>query len=332
MIASFAATVVTVTLPARFFSWRFRGNSLTLAHDGLLQQSFDLIVATSMTDLSALKGMAPQLAMVPTVLYFHENQFAYPDANQGHQLERQMTSIYSAVSADRLVFNSRFNMESFLQGLDQLLKKMPDGVPAHLTESLSSKSRVISVPIDSPSYSEAHAADARPSGDVLSLVWNHRWEYDKGLDELVQLVGLLVGSELRFKFHLIGQQFRNQPQQIDSVCELLGDALGVCGHIEQRQDYLQLLASSDMVLSTARQEFQGIAVLEAVAAGCVPVVPDSLAYQEYIPGSQRYGDLAGAVKLVREYVPALRGSIELPDSVKPARVQAEWQKLVAELV
>ena len=51
-----------VTLPARYFSWRFRGNSLSLAFDSRLDGDWELLVATSMTDLSALVGMRPALA------------------------------------------------------------------------------------------------------------------------------------------------------------------------------------------------------------------------------------------------------------------------------
>ncbi|MBT3565704.1 MAG: DUF3524 domain-containing protein, partial [Gammaproteobacteria bacterium] len=44
-----------VTLPPRFFSWRFRGNSLSFAFDERLKDGYDLVIATSMTDLSSLR-------------------------------------------------------------------------------------------------------------------------------------------------------------------------------------------------------------------------------------------------------------------------------------
>ena len=49
-----------------------------------------------------------------------------------------------------------------------------------------------------------------------------------------------------------------------------------------------LLRQSHVVLTTALHEFQGLAVLEAVASGCIPVVPDRLAYREFIPDDCRY--------------------------------------------
>ena len=69
-----------LTLPGRYFSWRMRGNSMSWAFSEYetLSQPYDLVIATSMTDLSALRGFVPSLANTPTLVYFHENQFAYP--------------------------------------------------------------------------------------------------------------------------------------------------------------------------------------------------------------------------------------------------------------
>ena len=50
-----------LSLPARYFSWRIRGNSLSWAFGERerLQQPYDLIIATSMVDLTSLRGFVP---------------------------------------------------------------------------------------------------------------------------------------------------------------------------------------------------------------------------------------------------------------------------------
>ncbi len=325
----YSAEVVLVTLPPRHFSWRVRGNSLTLSQDKRVQSHYDLVIATSMTDLSALKGMAPNLATTPSVVYFHENQFAYPDANQVHQVERQITSIYSALAASALVFNSNFNLSSFLSGAGSLLAKMPDGVPVDIEAQLRQKSRVISVPIQVPDTLKGQAPQLERG---LSLVWNHRWEYDKGLDELVGLLSLIKAEIPVFTCHLIGQSFRTIPPQLERAKSLLGDSLGKFGFISDRQEYLALLATADIVLSTARQEFQGIAILEAMAFGCTPVVPDSLAYTEFVPAENRYGSSEAALEMVRNFDRSTTKPPLLPADVSPHQVSLRWQQLLDELL
>ena len=45
---------------------------------------------------------------------------------------------------------------------------------------------------------------------------------------------------------------------------------------------MKVLKESDIFISTADHEFFGIAAVEAVAAGCIPVVPEHLAYPEVL--------------------------------------------------
>ena len=139
-----------LSLPPRYFSWRIRGNPLywSLAEREVLEEQWDLLVATSMVDLATLRGLVPSLARVPTLLYFHENQFEYPQHRQRHGLvEAQMVSLYSALAADHVAFNSGYNRDTFLAGCDALLGKLPDRVPPGITARLARKSSVLPVPL-----------------------------------------------------------------------------------------------------------------------------------------------------------------------------------------
>ncbi|MBV1878073.1 MAG: DUF3524 domain-containing protein [Pseudomonadales bacterium] len=324
-----------ISLPARYFSWRFRGNSLTLSQDARLLDEYDLLVATSMTDLAALKGMCQAIASLPSILYFHENQFAYPDAGDArHLIERQITSLYSAMAADRLVFNSSFNRTSFLQGVEHLLAKMPDGVPVGINDLLVARSEVISVPLrERTVLDEAdHAVGlVGKSSSCLNIVWNHRWEYDKGVEQLGELVSILLANPLDFRMHIIGQSFRKVPASMVKLCDQLraGDKLGHCGFIESRHEYLALLDRCDVVLSTAIHEFQGLAVLEAVQAGCLPVVPDGLAYVEFIADVYRYANPTQAINLLHEFAQQKLSRQTAQQNTPAAMHDAKLEKLVA---
>ena len=289
LVAAFPEWQWTVlTLPPRFFLWRVRGNSLTWAFSEreLLEQPYDVLIATSMTDLSALKGLVPSLASVPTLVYCHENQFAYPDRRDGQTIEPKVTSLYALLAADRVVFNSDLNRESFLEGARELLQQMPDAVPEGVVESIAGKSCILPVPLEEHWFEKQ---DVGASNDgPFTIVWNHRWEYDKAPERMFGALLELHESGLNFRVHVIGQQFREQPPVFAEMYPLLTDHIGEWGMVMADADYQRLLRQSHVVLTTALHEFQGLAVLEAVAAGCIPLVPDRLAYPEFIPDTCRY--------------------------------------------
>jgi glycosyltransferase involved in cell wall biosynthesis len=317
--------VTQCTLPPRFFSWRQRGNSLSFALKPSLQQSFDLIIATSMTDLSALRGLNRHLSRVPAIVYFHENQFAYPGDNTVGLLERQLTSIYTALSADRVCFNSEFNRSTFLAGAKKLLGRMPDEVPSGIANSIERKSSIVPVALDIDPVKSSG-----PPGARLKIVWNHRWEHDKGPGRLCEVVTELLRREVDFELSLFGQQFSKQPPVFDEILEMLyanGNA-GEIGFVESRAVYLAKLSAHDFVLSTADQEFQGLAIQEAMATGCIPVVPDALSYPEYIPAKYRYGTVVEAVDVFLSHRTAEPLSLE---RYAWSTVGPDWTAMLREL-
>lgn len=282
-----------LSLPARHFRWRIRGNSLYWArsHRDVLERDWDVVLATSMVDLSALRGMCPALASAHTVVYFHENQFAYPTTDHQHDdVSPAVVNLYTALCADRVAFNSRYNLESFLEGTRRFLERMPDFVPQGVVEDLSSRSEVLPVPLAEGCFGSHHP---RSDGQPLSIVWNHRWEYDKGPERLLALVERLSAFGSPFRLHLVGRPFRRVPPALARLGEMLpaGDPRrGVWGRVEDETAYRSLLATADVVLSTALHDFQGLAILEGMAAGCLPVVPDRQAYPEWVPADYRYAD------------------------------------------
>jgi glycosyltransferase involved in cell wall biosynthesis len=284
-----------LTLPPRYFSWRVRGNSLTWAfnHRAVLTDNYDFILSTSMTDLSALRGFIPSLGAIPTAIYFHENQFAYPDnpATSGsamNAVEPQILSLYTALCADEVVFNSAFNKKSFINGAKALLQKLPDHVPKGLIDTLQ-RARVIPVPLTQALFSHKQESTTMKS-EPLTIVWNHRWEYDKGPALLLAIVSSLVSKGTHFRLHVLGQRFRQTPAEFDEIGRILssyyhssGITPGRWGFIDDQAEYDATLSGADVVLSTATHDFQGLAILEATALGCTPLAPHCMAYPEYLP-------------------------------------------------
>lgn len=330
MFPEFDWTVLT--LPPRYFSWRVRGNSLSWAftQQEILSRDYDLLICTSLTDLSGLRGLVPKLTAIPTLVYFHENQFAYPTngmetgrndkANktggnnpegglataQPVSVEAAMLSIYNALCADLVLFNSQWNYQSYITGCEQLLRKLPDHVPAGIAELISGKSAVQAVPLPDTLFEVASLGQATPPHsqavpEPVDIVWNHRHEYDKGPDLLLAIVQQLIASGQAFRLHLLGQRFRQRPATFAALESLLAQYYrsqdaepGINQWLESRDDYLQQLRKADIVLSTASHDFQGLSIQEACIMGCLPVVPDALAYPEFIPSAFRF-DVSGSI-------------------------------------
>lgn len=296
-----------LTLPPRYFSWRIRGNSLSWSFDQreLLERRYDLVIATSMTDLSALRGMVPNLATIPTLVYFHENQFAYPanqlrDRERQRNVEPQILNLYTALCGEAIVFNTEFNRQTFLDGVTELLRKLPDQVPKGVVEQLTARSSVLPVPLEDTCFTppdcsteEAHRLWPVAGGErPMRLLWAARWEFDKGPELLLAILCELQRRGAAFQLCLLGQGFRQAPPQFDEIQTAFAQQLVQFGHEPDVLRYRQWLATADVVLSTALHEFQGLAVLEAIAAGCTPVLPRRLSYSEIVDGQYLY-DVSG---------------------------------------
>ena len=279
-----------LALPDRHFYWRVRGNSLSFAfdHQEQLSQQYDLLIVTSMVDLSSLRGFCPSLAEIPTMVYFHENQFAYPllekapSEKQNSLVSVQVTTIYTALCADKIVFNSEYNLTSFIDGAKALLKRLPDLVPKNIIERLESRAEVLPVPMTIKTNRTKTTLN-KPA----EIVWNHRWEYDKQPDVFFNALYALKKQGYDFKLHVLGQSFRNIPSCFDEAKITLKDEIISYG-FQSKERYIEILSTADFIVSSAAHDFQGISLQEGMICGCTPIAPNRVAYPEYVPSTYLY--------------------------------------------
>lgn len=195
------------------------------------------------------------------------------------------SDFYSALAADQVVFNSQWNRDSFLDGIARFFDKLPDALPSGVPERIRHKSSILPVPIEDRLFDTMGRAFNR---ECPHLLWNHRWEYDKRPESLLALLRRLRQRKQPFRCSIVGEQFRRQPKAFDAIRQEFPEHIENWGYVESRAEYDRLLASADVVMSTAIHDFQGLSMLEAMAAGCLALAPDRLAYGEYVPESQRY--------------------------------------------
>jgi len=285
-------------LPGRFWKWRMHGAAVTFAERlGADGQTPDVVLTTDMLDVATWRGLAPWPAHPPLVLYMHENQLAYPtaaiDADWTPSRQRRAArpdvhyawlNLTAALAADAVAWNSAHNRDTFLDAVPAFLRQFPDAVPDHVPHTIAAKSTVLPLGLDLwPTAPRSHDDAVRPP----RLVWNHRWEHDKDPEAFVALLSRLVALGLPFDVTLLGETFGRAHPARRLAVNVLGDRLAHDGFVADVQAYRAELARADVVVSTARHEFFGASVCEAVWAGAWPVLPHGLGYGEWLPASLR---------------------------------------------
>ena len=292
-----------LTLPAHSWKWRMR---LAAPHfAGVLagdprykDKTFDRILCSSLVDVAALRGLLPRhLRGIPILTYFHENQFAYPmQVSEARDVHFGLTNLTTALASDSLAFNSQYNLDSFLAGCKELLAKMPDMSLSGYEAAIRAKATILHPGLDFRGIDSC--SEERQTGSPPVLVWNHRWEHDKNPEMFFGTLYGLADQGGPFGLIVLGESFRNQPPAFAQAREKLAERIVHFGYAEDRQEYCRLLCQGDVVVSTANHEFYGMAMLEAVRAGCRPLVPDRLSYRELFAPAFRYEDGDFARKLM----------------------------------
>ena len=269
-----------LTLPARKWKWRMRGGAMVLAEQAAALLPCNVLLASDFLDLAAFLALGPAwLRHALKVVYFHENQLTYPmRVDDERDFHFGLTNITTALAADRIAFNSRFHRDSFTSAAGALLARFPDFRPRGVPEKIRDRARIVPPPLDLSEFGK-HAPESGP----LTVLWNSRWEYDKAPEVFFEALLALAESGMDFRVAVCGERFQDVPAVFDLARERLSGRTLSWGFLESRADYLGLLSRCDVVVSTAIHEYFGIAVAEAVAAGCAPLLPDRLAYPERYP-------------------------------------------------
>ena len=121
-----------------------------------------------------------------------------------------------------------------------------------------------------------------PSSGPLHIVWAARWEHDKNPTDFFAALDQLTIADVDFRVSVLGESFREVPSVFSEYHTKLADHILHWGYQESREAYAAALQSGDVFVSTAEHEFFGLAAAEAMAAGCLPLLPQRLAYPELV--------------------------------------------------
>ena len=278
------------TRPPRSWKWRMAISAIEMV-DAAMEQGArkpDCIFCTSLTDVAALRAALPSdWRALPVVLYMHENQVAYP-THDTRDASFSFTNLQSVLSADLAIFNSKWNLDSFVQGIESLLEKSWDTTLKNIGQRIRENATVAWVPVELPpeDLRVLHNSDNGGRSDAVRIVWPHRWEHDKGPKQLLALARKHT-HEQNLRWIILGEQFNEIPESLRIFQDEFQDHIDHMGYVTSKGEYWNWLAKADWVLSTADHEFFGIAVVEALFAGCLPWLPEKLSYPELLPACAR---------------------------------------------
>ena len=266
-------------LPARLWKWRLRAAGLTLAQRVEHPERYDLVVATGLLDLAQVRAVWGARTP-PLLLYLHESQISYPVPPGGSAgAELLWKDVTNLAAADHLVFNSEFHRAAFRARLPAVIDQLPDA-EARPEVPLAKLDRHSSVLYPGCRF-DAPNPESRPD-DPPVVIWNHRWEFDKDPSGFVAAMTRVAERGVAFGVALLGERLIPEPEALVRARAALAGRIVYDG-FPSRPDYLRQLARGSVVVSTAVQENFGIAIMEALHAGCMPLLPRRLVYPELIP-------------------------------------------------
>jgi glycosyltransferase involved in cell wall biosynthesis len=329
---------VFLVLPGGEWRRRMRLGAQELARAATaVEGQFDALVATDMLDLPAFLALTrPRFGRAPALVYFHENQLTYPRI-RGTRLNSWFGAInyLSALAADAVAFNSAYHRADFLGALRTLEGQPSNWLDGQGIAAIEAKAAVLPVGVD---LSWAAGQSRAPDPGPPIVVWNHRWEFDKAPDVFARAVIALAGEGLAFRLALAGEPGPNPHPAMAEVRDRLGGRVVHFGLAATRDEYLRLLQRSAVVVSTTRHEFFGVGMVEALAAGCLPVAPRRFNYPALVPEAlhQRYlwDDEEGLrVALARAIAGCAEGSAGVEDDralLRSSAMRFDWSRVAPE--
>uniref|UniRef100_A0A8C4VAT8 tRNA-queuosine alpha-mannosyltransferase n=1 Tax=Falco tinnunculus TaxID=100819 RepID=A0A8C4VAT8_FALTI len=368
---------VLYTLPAKKWHWKARTAALYFMQTVPASANYRILFASSVLNLAELTALRPDLGKLKKVLYFHENQLAYPVQKcQERDFQYGYNQILSCLVADVVVFNSAFNMESFLTSIGKFMKLIPDHRPKDLEKIIRPKCQVLYFPVRFPDVSrfmpehklahlekvigvkrngdayhpeglpgqqkssalmknsnthrESGLCEAQPGlyttqheglpspltvparlntsevsesanpcqeedkehltfnlSHILSgpdyqqrplhIAWPHRWEHDKDPETFFKVLLKLKEKDLPFHVSVLGEAFTEIPDIFSEAKKVLGSSVLHWGYLPSKDDYFRALCMADVVISTAKHEFFGVAITSpwwvVIIFPCTKAVP-----------------------------------------------------------
>ena len=275
-------------MPARNWKWRMHGAAVYLADQINNAPPPHLILLTDMIDVALFRScLGKEYVHIPCCTYFHENQITYPwspddpDPDKGRDLHYAFINFSTALVSDKVYFNSPYHYNSFFNGLERYLNRLPDFQLLNKIKLIKAKSAVLPLGVNL-SRIRGYYRD-KNYNDKPIILWNHRWEYDKNPNLFFESLIRLKAEDIHFRLIVLGEKNNHSPEIFKRAKQDLKDETIHWGYAASEEEYLKLLVQADILPVCSMQDFFGISVVEAIYAGVIPLLPNRLNYPSLIP-------------------------------------------------
>ncbi|MGI4848517.1 MAG: glycosyltransferase family 4 protein [Janthinobacterium lividum] len=169
---------------------------------------------------------------------------------------------------------------------------------------------------------------------VRTAIYFGRWSQNKGLDETLELFRQLVSVAPQWRLIIAGREYDHT---VASLGELVA-AKGLAAHVQlvanpSQQELAGLIGSASYYVCLSRHEGFGLAAIEAMSAGLIPLLSDIPPFRHLIETSGyglvlANGETAASVKrITAQHVETERNHAQLRQAVQQFVLRYSWDQV-----
>jgi hypothetical protein len=227
----------------------------------------DLVFSSEALNLAEFMRLRPELSRKPSVVYFHDNQLPELDREEDYESETDLVNLNSAASASEIWFNSIYNLRSFLSRASGMVARHPELQNPNPMPRLTAKAHLVPPPIDLGSASKS-GLEAPAARDPRAIVIDTR-----GADHVM----------LKRVFDGLAQC--GEPLKLTLIGRVSGLPASLCPITLNEWDdarHVAALRASGVFVSARQDAAADELAVRALAAGCLPIVPNAGVYPELL--------------------------------------------------
>lgn len=274
--------ITLLTMPGGDWRWRIQGGAVHLANQFLSKRDslppIDLILLNGMVSAPVfLTRTRPYLSDLPLAIYIQENQLNYPQEEYLWS-NGAVVQVMSAYAADAVLFNGAYLKHDFLASLQKFLEERRD-YAEDIYEHVEARADVLlrGINLKERFGDTIVSAPQKP----ITFLWNHRWAYEKGIEDFATALRQLHAKNIPFRVILAGNVL-DKADLRESLLQELGERVILSGLLTG-ESYAEALRKADMMVACSKNEPLGVSMLEAIYMGCLPLMPAQGSFPVILP-------------------------------------------------